>query len=319
MLEALPGLPHLAELPARGPGADMLGRGAALLVDLHVDLQPSGWRFVPRPGREARWGRDLLRRDLDALEEAAVDYSGPLKVQVPGPWTLAAGIELHRGNRTLSDRGATRDLLGSLVEGLRLHLLDLARRVPGAQWQVQIDEPTLPAALAGHLRTASGFDVLKVVQENDAEQALAAVTAAITGTGAVPLVHCCAPEVPLRLLTRAGFAGISLDAGLLTPRHHDRIGEAVEDGTALLLGLVPSLPPPGPVPKVATLAAPALTLWSRLGLAPELLAEAVVVTPTCGLAGADPGWARTALRLCREVAQHLGEHAGQPVEEDRRR
>jgi hypothetical protein len=33
-------VPHLPELPARGPHADLAGRGAALLADLPVDLQP---------------------------------------------------------------------------------------------------------------------------------------------------------------------------------------------------------------------------------------------------------------------------------------
>ena len=37
-------LPYLPELPARGPGADMIGRSAGLLVELPVDLQPTGWR-----------------------------------------------------------------------------------------------------------------------------------------------------------------------------------------------------------------------------------------------------------------------------------
>ena len=55
------GLPYLPELPDRGPGADMVGRAAALLVDLHVDLQPMGWRFVDRPGRDADRARGLQR------------------------------------------------------------------------------------------------------------------------------------------------------------------------------------------------------------------------------------------------------------------
>ncbi len=50
VLGELPDLPHLPELPARGPGADMVGRGAALLVDLPVELVPSGWRLTARPG-----------------------------------------------------------------------------------------------------------------------------------------------------------------------------------------------------------------------------------------------------------------------------
>ena len=31
-------LPHLVELPARGLGADMIGRASALLVDLQLDV-----------------------------------------------------------------------------------------------------------------------------------------------------------------------------------------------------------------------------------------------------------------------------------------
>ena len=50
----LPDLPHLAELPARGPGADLTGRTAALLVDLPVELTTTGWRFSARPGRDLR-------------------------------------------------------------------------------------------------------------------------------------------------------------------------------------------------------------------------------------------------------------------------
>nr|MDT0666530.1 methionine synthase [Micromonospora sp. DSM 115978] len=47
-------MPFLPELPERGPGSDMLGRAAAFLVEMPVDLQPSGWRLVPRPGLDLR-------------------------------------------------------------------------------------------------------------------------------------------------------------------------------------------------------------------------------------------------------------------------
>ena len=65
----LPDLPHLPELPARGAGADMIGRGGALLLDLPVEIVPSGWRLTARSGRDGREARDHLARDLDALEE----------------------------------------------------------------------------------------------------------------------------------------------------------------------------------------------------------------------------------------------------------
>src|SRR3954447_24657016 len=109
----LPDLPHLPELPARGPGADMIGRTAGVLVDLHVDLQPSGWRLTDRPGIDERRARDFLSRDLDAIEEHAGEYAGPFKVQVAGPWTLAASLERVRGDRALADLGACRDLAAS--------------------------------------------------------------------------------------------------------------------------------------------------------------------------------------------------------------
>jgi hypothetical protein len=47
----LPDFPYLPELPARGPGADLAGRTAALLIDMPVETTPGGWRIAERPGR----------------------------------------------------------------------------------------------------------------------------------------------------------------------------------------------------------------------------------------------------------------------------
>ena len=44
----LPDLPHLAELPERGPGADMIGRSAGFLVDLPVQLYAGRWQIATR-------------------------------------------------------------------------------------------------------------------------------------------------------------------------------------------------------------------------------------------------------------------------------
>ena len=135
------GLPYLPELPARGPGADMVGRSAGLLVDLSVDLQPMGWRFVDRPGRDASRTASLWREDLDELAEAFDGYTGELKLQVAGPWTLSSSVWLHRAERAVVDEGATRDLVASLAEGVRVHLDEVQRLVPGADLVLQLDEP----------------------------------------------------------------------------------------------------------------------------------------------------------------------------------
>ncbi|CAJ64492.1 MULTISPECIES: methionine synthase [Frankia] len=319
VFDELPDLPHLPELPARGPGAAMIGRSAAILLDLPVDLQPAGWRLVPRPGLDLRRSRDLLRQDLDALTDVAADYSGPLKVAVAGPWTLAAEIELPRGHKALSDAGATRDLADALAAGLADHLGDIGRRVPGARLIVQLDEPSLPLVLAGRVRTPSGFSVVPAVEEGLVVQRLRAVadaTRALPGVAGVG-VHCCAADVPLAALRDAGVDFVGLDAALLTRAQDDAVGELVEAGVRLIAGLIAtgaSVPTGGSVATgggsaklsdVRRTVEPVTALWSRLGFRPEQLGEVVAVAPACGLAGFDVGAARAVMRHCRRAGRAL--------------
>ncbi|WP_086792260.1 methionine synthase [Streptomyces thermovulgaris] len=296
--------PFLPELPARGPGADMIGRTAGMLVELYARVEPSGWRIGDRPGRDTRRARSWLGEDLDALEEFTQGYEGLLKVQAVGPWTLAARLELKNGEAVLSDPGACRDLAASLAEGLRLHLAEVRRRVPGARLVLQLDEPSLPAVLHGRVRTASGYRTHRAVDRQVAEAALRDVVGAHTEGPVV--VHSCAPEVPVALLRRAGAAAVSLDLSLLTERDDDAIGEAVEAGTRFFMGAVPGTDGPLSDPAVSVMGV--RTLWRRLGLEPGLLAEAVTVTPACGLAGASPAYARRALAHCVQAARSLADN-----------
>jgi len=282
----------------------MIGRTAGLLVDLYARVEPSGWRIGDRPGRDTRRARSWLGEDLDALEEFTQDYEGPLKVQAVGPWTLAAGLELRNGEAALSDQGACRDLAASLAEGLRVHLEDVQRRVPAARLVLQLDEPSLTAVLRGQVRTASGYRTHRAFDRQLVEATLRDVIGVHAGGPAV--VHSCAPDVPFALLRRAGAAAISFDFSLLTERDDETIGEAVEGGTRLFAGVVPGTDgrlsdPAGSVMGVRT-------LWRRLGLQPGLLAEAVTVTPSCGLAGASPDYARRALAHCVRAARSLADN-----------
>jgi Cobalamin-independent synthase, Catalytic domain len=296
----LPDLPHLPELPARGAGADMIGRTAALLIDLPVEIVPSGWRFAAHDGRDTRRARDFLSWDLDALGAAATGYAGALKLQAVGPLTLAAGLELPNGHKVVSDHGATRDLTDSLAEGLRAHLAAATARLPGAQVVLQLDEPSLPAVLAGQVPTPSGYGIVRAVEANVAEQALRTVLAAAAEGGRA--VHCCARDAPIGMLRAAGADAISVDANQLGAQHYDAIGEALDAGVSLWLGVLP-----------ATDAAITLDdarksldrLWSELGFAPAELADRVVPTPACGLAGATPDYARRVLAVLRDLGKDL--------------
>lgn len=298
----LPELPYLPELPARGPGAELTGRTAGFLVELPVDLYAAQWRLTARPGADLRRTRDLTDRDLDALTEHADGYAGALKLQVAGPWTLAATLDLPIGGRVLRDSGAVRDLTASLAEGLAGHLADVKARVPGATLLLQLDEPALPAVLAGAIPTESGLHRYRPVDAPDAASALRRVVEAV---GVPVVVHCCARDVPVALLRTAGAAAVSLDLDLLDlddPQAIDPLGEALDAGFGLFAGAVPTAPP---APTAADTADRVRTLWRRFGFPPEKLPEQVVVTPACGLAGTHPAHARDITTVCREAATHL--------------
>jgi methionine synthase II (cobalamin-independent) len=298
VLGELPDLPHVPELPARGPGADLIGRSAALLVDLAFDLTPAGWRLVPRPGIDQRRAREFLARDLDALTDVADDYTGLLKVQAAGPWTLAAGLERSRGDRAVVDAGARRDLAQSLTEGLSGFAADVAARVPGARVVVQLDEPSVPAVLQGGLPTVSGFGKLSAVEAHVVEQELAAVVAALPKP---VVVHCCAQRAPLDLFRAAGADALSFDLGLV--QDLDAVGTAVEAGVHLVPGVVPGTDTDLPAAKAT--ASRVQAWWRELGFPADQLPAAVTLTPSCGLAGASPGYARTAMAHVREAAKYL--------------
>ncbi|MEU7901839.1 methionine synthase [Actinoplanes sp. NPDC049118] len=303
ILGELPDLPHLAELPDRGPGADMIGRTAGLLVELPVQLYVGRWQMAPRPGRDQRRIADLFERDLDQLTEQADRYAGPIKVQAAGPWTLAASLELPIGGRMLRDPGAVRDLTDSLAEGLRRHVADVRRRLPRASVLVQLDEPSLPAVLDGHIPTESGLSAYRAVEGSSAAGALRTVVQAV---GVPVIVHCCAPAVPLQVVRDAGAAAVALDLGMI--KDLDPLGEALEAGLGLFAGAVATRPAPGAAPPTsAKIAERVSTLWSRLGFPAARLPGQVVVTPACGLAGASPSYVRAVLKACRDAGRRLAE------------
>ncbi len=309
----LPELVHVAELPARGPGADMVGRTGAMLakvaIDLGLETTPTSWRIAGGMGRQMRRAASWLGEDLDALEEQAVDYRGPVKVQVAGPWTLAAAVELPGGERVLRDPGAIRDLADALAVAAVTQVADVRRRLPGASAVVvQVDEPGLRAVLDGSIGTASGLSSYSAVDPQTAGQVLARVLSAIAQAGAVAVVHCCASRPPVSLLCDAGAQAVGVDLAAAADTHIDtELGTALEAGIALLAGTVPSVGT-GPLGDSAA-SAPLRDLLRRLGLTEDRWLAQVAVTPTCGLAGASPDWARTALAACRAVGRVLRDDA----------
>ncbi|MFG1795660.1 methionine synthase [Nocardia sp. NPDC049149] len=307
ILGELPDLPHLVELPGRGVGADMIGRVSALLVDMRFDTTTRGYRLSPRPGAVSRRARDLFRADLDALEEAwetagSAGTGRPIKLQVAGPLTLAAQVELPSGHLALTDPGALRDLSESLAEGLVGHVAEIRKRL-GAQVLLQLDEPALTAVLAGSLSGVSLLNTVRALPEPEASSILDAV---ITAQSAPVVIHSCAEPPSLAFLRGSAAAAIGFDIATVATRDLDSIGEILDSGKQLVLGLVPTTPPPTP-PTWRTIAEPGVRLIDRLGFPRTTLATQVLVSPACGLAGAPLTWARKSLTLAAEVARAYAE------------
>jgi len=300
------GLPHLPELPDRGAGADMIGRALAILDGLDADLQPAGWRLTGStgsPGVDHRRARSLLAQDLDLLEEIADGYAGSFKIQVAGPWTLAATVERPRGDRLLADHGARRELAQALAEGVRTHLRDVRRRLPGVEALiVQVDEPALDAVINARIPTASGYGRHRSIDLPEASQGLAWVLEAIAEEGAEPWVHSCAAATPWDLVRGAGAKGLAVDLAQLSARDLDHLAAALEAGETVALGAVPSLEPGSPLSD-KQITEQVLRWLDMVGLDPHELSLAV--SPSCGLAGAGLAWSRRAMALSRTSAGSL--------------
>ncbi|MCV7125114.1 uroporphyrinogen decarboxylase/cobalamine-independent methonine synthase family protein [Mycobacterium lacus] len=298
-------LAHIVELPARGVGADMLGRAGGLLVDVAIDTVPRGYRIAARPGAVTRRAASMLDEDMDALEEAweTAGLRGGgrvVKVQAPGPITLAAGLELANGHRAITDPGALRDLAESLAEGVAAHRAELARRLD-TPVVVQFDEPSLPAALGGRL---AGVTALSPVAALDEAVAGALLDTCVAGAGADVMLHSCAPELPWNLLQRNGISAVAVDAGTLQAADLDGIAAFVESGRVIVLGVVPATAPERR-PSVEEVAAAVVAVTDRLGFGRAVLRDHLGVAPACGLAGATHEWARTAIQLARKAAEAL--------------
>ncbi|WP_019203938.1 hypothetical protein [Tsukamurella sp. 1534] len=295
-------VPYLPELPARGLGADMIGRSAGLLVDMGLDTSTTGYRIGVPAGRTAQLVVDHLRRDLDALEEAyevaGRRGSGLVKTQAAGPLTLAAGLELPNGHRVPRDRGAMRDIADSLAEGLSRHVADLRARC-GADVVLQLDEPSMSAVVRGGVPALTRLDPIRAVPAPEAAELLARVCEAVD---APVLLHLCGP-VEWDVVRRVPVDGALVDVTRLSSADYDGFGALAESATVVGLGVVPPVPGDRPV-AAEEAAAPALRLYDEIGLPRRDLARATV-TPTCGLAGAAPERVRSALELAVRVSSVL--------------
>lgn len=316
--DKVPDLPYLPELPARGPWAATIGRGLGLPSGLPAERAAGEWRLSDAPGGDQRRARATWRDDLDQLEEVADGYTGPFKVAVTGPWTLAASVGVAHTGRVLADVGARRDLAQAVAEGVGELLADLTRRLPGAELVLQVDEPSLPAVAAGAVPTPGGFFRHRAVDLPELCRALAWITAepARRGLTVSTVLHSCARwEVgwPLDSLlhgdaTSAGFDGVSMDLDQLGTPDWDALAAAADAGATLYLGCLPTTGEVRPL-GVDAVRRRALTALERIGGSAGI-AERLVLTPSCGLAGWTPGEVSRGFEVLEKVREQVATELG---------
>lgn len=296
-------VPYVPELPARGPHAGMIARGAATLAGIAAELTSSGWRVADAPGGDLRRARALLRDDLDRLAETVPDYEGRLRVPIVGPWTLAASLELPRGGRLLADTGARRDLAASLLQGTADLVREIARRLPAAAVELQLDEPSLPAVLGGGIPTSGGLFRLRAIDQAEAYPALGRWAGPLPGDVRVPtIVHCCAPGLRIwELLRDTGLGGVAVDLAQVGRAEIDDLAAATDARRSVLLG-VTGVAVDRPEPLVTS----AWRVVRELGPGPDI-EPLVTITPACGLAGWAPAAASSIWKVLRTAASELTE------------
>src|SRR6185436_17184941 len=121
----------------------------------------------------------------------------------------------------------------------------------------------------------------------DAALAIGWLTEAIESVEAVPVLHCCASDVPFDLLSQTKMRALSLDLDQISTTALDDVGEWIDSGRELWLGIVSGIDPPTPL-AATQLTRRLLAWWSTLGYSEVDTLPANTLTPSCGLAGASP-------------------------------
>ncbi|MFV8380921.1 methionine synthase [Corynebacterium hindlerae] len=276
----------IPQLPARGTGSDPVGRTSALLP-FNVDAGPRSWQLTNRPQLLTRRVWDRLEQDLDECESVWGTSVATVKVQVMGPWSLAASLELPNGHRAITDRGALRDIREGLAHGVAEHVADVRTRF-GADVITQVDEPLLGPIIRGELPGTTQWDTIPAIPE---PQLMDCDILHL----AEPLWQVSAPEVFLERDLICGTANLDGFGAL--------VSRGVRAGLGILPGRVDEL---GEKPRAVAIEL--ARLWDELSLSRDLLAE-LDVYPV-GVEKLQLADAGAALHFARAVADMLARDAG---------
>ena len=291
-----PQIPYLAEAPGRGRGADMIGRtlamSSAVSRDFSASLTTTGWRRSA-PGKDIESATALLAADVDAFCAAIAGFDGVVKIQLAGPFTVAAMLEGSTGERMIADSGFVNDLAAVIAEAAAQLASTITRQSAVDKLLVQFDEPMLPQVIDGTLSTASGLRAHAAWPAADVTAILSHMLADLAHAA---WLHCCAAKPPLSVLRDCGATGLSIDSRAIDAEALDVIGDAIDSDVDIVLGVLQPSQWTVPEAQLASAAAAAVDrLRQRLGFDEQIWNQRLVLSPSCGLAGASAAHARTVM------------------------
>ncbi|MDO5076612.1 hypothetical protein [Corynebacterium sp.] len=293
----------LPQLPDRGLGSDAVGRTFSLMPELPIDARARSWVLTTRPQLSTRRLWDRTAADLDECE-ATWSRLDALKMQVVGPWSLAASVETAAGHRALTDTGALRDITEHLGHAI-VRLADDLRGRFDCSLQLQIDEPLLQRLAAGAIGGTTQFDPIPALAAPELGARLKELIEPLPGFSAVRL-NLSNSTVVWDAARGSGADVIHVAWSAITSTDQlDALGHAVSEGTRIGLGLTLT----AETDSRAT-AQRIAAWWDTLGLERALLVTAVDIHPLGDLHTRSLLGAAAALRTAREINDMLVRDAG---------
>lgn len=308
-------------LPARGLGADAVGRTGVVLQDVVFDRGPRSWRIADRPSRVTWRARDLLTRDLDVCEELWNGAAETVRFSVVGPWSLGASVELPGGHRMLTDHGSVRFLAESLAAGLERLLDEMDRRFSSARYIVQIDEHSLPDVYLGRVPDAVGTKFLRPVGHRELSEMWRRITVPLAERGVRVVLRPGGKvsELSMPAVRDSGADALAIRAdAVVGSKALDTLGALISEGVDLDLGVVASTPDRGTdehtgawiTPDERTAARRAARLWDELSFPRADMIERMNLTPMSGFDHSPLEWPTAAFRCGRLAADLVNRAAG---------
>lgn len=335
---AAPHLTPLPELPGRGHHASLLGRSVARLSELYAELTSYGWRLVSRPGADHHRAAQLLRADVDTLadvrgeraDQDPVAPDDPVRLELLGPVSLAAGVALPSGEKVLVDHGARRDLTDSLAAGTAGHLEHVRRSClrPGGRLNVTLLEPDYARVRTGEVPTVSGYRTIRSLSRDETRAMVGVVVDSLRAAGADEVILDLGAGAPVpeqehvedfRGRSASRLDGFGLQVPGLGARNWERVAGLAEEGTRFLAALlsvqeIEHAASAQALPQVTELVSRLTRPWQALGMPPSSLST-MLLTP-CGVHGRerlrqlDEASALRAITRVRDAAEALTDQIG---------